>query len=83
MDCLTRVYPCGECAEHWGKVVAATPVESRSGPALRQWVCQAHNKVNQRLNKPIFDCSTLEGRWPQLTCEGQTACEFGIGVQHG
>lgn len=27
------------------------------------WMCQAHNEVNQKLGKPVFDCRFWEERW--------------------
>ena len=27
------------------------------------WACHVHNQVNIRLNKDIFDCAHVSGRW--------------------
>jgi FAD-linked sulfhydryl oxidase len=28
-----------------------------------QWLCEAHNEVNQKLGKELFDCSKVDERW--------------------
>ncbi|KAI8352619.1 ERV/ALR sulfhydryl oxidase domain-containing protein [Mortierella sp. GBAus27b] len=57
---LSRLYPCGECAEHFQKLLKEHPPQTSSRAALSNWACAVHNIVNERLGKPDFDCSTLE-----------------------
>jgi FAD-linked sulfhydryl oxidase len=28
-----------------------------------RWLCEAHNEVNDKLGKPLFDCNKWEERW--------------------
>lgn len=56
---FAQVYPCGDCARHFQKLLAKYPpqVGSRKNAAL--WGCDIHNKVNTRLQKPQYDCTTI------------------------
>ncbi|PVH97790.1 hypothetical protein DM02DRAFT_67402 [Periconia macrospinosa] len=54
-----RLYPCGECAEHFGKVLAKYPPQVSSRSAASMWGCMVHNIVNKRLKKPEFNCENI------------------------
>ncbi|KAF2876332.1 FAD dependent sulfhydryl oxidase Erv2 [Massariosphaeria phaeospora] len=54
-----RLYPCGECAEHFGKVLAKYPPQVSSRSAAAMWGCYVHNIVNQRLKKDEFNCENI------------------------
>lgn len=56
---FAQVYPCGDCARHFTKLLEKFPpqVSSRKNAAL--WGCDIHNKVNDRLNKEQYDCTTI------------------------
>lgn len=56
---FAQVYPCGDCARHFQKLLAKFPpqVGSRKNAAL--WGCDIHNKVNEKLKKPQYDCTTI------------------------
>ncbi|KAF1914959.1 ERV/ALR sulfhydryl oxidase domain-containing protein [Ampelomyces quisqualis] len=54
-----RLYPCGECAEHFGKILAKYPPQVSSRTAAAMWGCMVHNIVNKRLHKPEFDCKDI------------------------
>ncbi|KAF9977762.1 hypothetical protein BGZ73_004986 [Actinomortierella ambigua] len=56
---LSRLYPCGECAIHFQKLLKEHPPQTSSLTALSNWACSVHNLVNVRLGKPEFDCGTL------------------------
>ncbi|KAI1313442.1 hypothetical protein EDD11_002549 [Mortierella claussenii] len=56
---LSRLYPCGECADHFQQMLKEHPPQTSSRAALSNWTCAVHNIVNARLGKPEFDCSTL------------------------
>lgn len=49
----------GECAEHFGKVLAKYPPQVSSRKAAAMWGCMVHNIVNKRLKKPEFDCKNI------------------------
>jgi len=75
---LTRMYPCGECAEHFAEIVRAHPPDCSSGLALQRWMCAVHNQVNASLGKPWFDCAKVDERWSKLDCdeEDSTGCSL-------
>lgn len=56
---FVRLYPCGECAEHFREIVKKFPPQVSSRSAAAAWACHVHNKVNERLGKDIFDCSKI------------------------
>jgi hypothetical protein len=60
---LPRIYPCLDCRAHMRKMFHELPPRLESRSEFMAWVCEAHNRVNRRLNKPIFDCSKHDERW--------------------
>ncbi|EME39690.1 hypothetical protein DOTSEDRAFT_75366 [Dothistroma septosporum NZE10] len=54
-----RLYPCGECADHFGELLKKYPPQTSSRSAAAVWACDMHNKVNKRLGKEMFDCATI------------------------
>ncbi|KAJ1928088.1 hypothetical protein IWQ60_002346 [Tieghemiomyces parasiticus] len=56
---LSRLYPCGDCAEHFQQLLHELPPRIDTRYEAEQWACEAHNKVNARLGKDILDCSTV------------------------
>ncbi|KAG2189282.1 hypothetical protein INT44_004424 [Umbelopsis vinacea] len=65
---LSRLYPCGECAEHFQVLLKQYPPQTSSRDAASQWACSVHNKVNERLEKPMFDCSLVADMY-QCGCD--------------
>ncbi|CAG8442934.1 9280_t:CDS:1, partial [Ambispora leptoticha] len=60
---FSHVYPCWYCAEHFREEMSRKPPHVENRTALSRWMCEAHNEVNQRLGKKIFDCSKVDERW--------------------
>lgn len=60
---FSRVYPCGQCAEHFQKMLKKYPPQTSSREAASQWGCFVHNVVNERLKKPIFDCNEISDKY--------------------
>jgi FAD-linked sulfhydryl oxidase len=60
-----RLYPCGECAEHFQKMLKVEPPVVNGHEGVAMWACRVHNLVNKHLGKPQFDCSidVLDQRW--------------------
>lgn len=54
-----RLYPCGECANHFGEILDRYPPQVSSRSAAAGWACHVHNEVNRSLQKDIFDCSKI------------------------
>ncbi|RMZ82830.1 hypothetical protein DV737_g1867, partial [Chaetothyriales sp. CBS 132003] len=56
---FARLYPCGECAEHFQGILRKYPPQTGSRSSAAAWACFVHNQVNERKGKPIFDCSNI------------------------
>lgn len=56
---FARLYPCGDCAAHFRKLLADFPPQTSSRNAAAGWACFVHNQVNERLHKPEFDCTKI------------------------
>lgn len=56
---FARLYPCGQCASHFQKLLKQYPPQTSSRNAAAGWLCFAHNVVNERVHKPIFDCNKI------------------------
>jgi FAD-linked sulfhydryl oxidase len=50
-------------ARHFQGLLKENPPIVDNREALTQWMCTIHNKVNDRLGKPIFDCSKVGEMW--------------------
>lgn len=63
---LSTLYPCGDCAAHFKKYIKANPIHTgafATKKGVATWFCNAHNDVNKRLGKPIYDCNLVTERW--------------------
>lgn len=49
----------GECATHFGQILAKFPPQVKSRSTAAAWGCHVHNEVNKHLHKNIFDCSKI------------------------
>lgn len=56
---FVRLYPCGECAEHFRAIVDKFPPQVSSRSAAAAWGCHVHNEVNKSLGKEVFDCAKI------------------------
>jgi FAD-linked sulfhydryl oxidase len=54
-----RLYPCGECSEHFRQILDKFPPQTSSRSAAAVWACHVHNEVNKSLKKDIFDCANI------------------------
>ncbi|RQM07265.1 hypothetical protein DH86_00000960 [Scytalidium sp. 3C] len=66
---FARLYPCGDCARHFQQILQKYPPQVSSRSSAAAWACYVHNEVNQRLKKPIFDCSKI-GDFYDCGCAG-------------
>ena len=57
------MYPCWVCAEDFQQYIKKEEVKATSRSEFGNWLCDAHNEVNKKLGKPVFDCSKWEERW--------------------
>ncbi|XP_065659116.1 FAD-linked sulfhydryl oxidase ALR isoform X2 [Hydra vulgaris] len=70
INIFSKFYPCSWCAKHLQERLKTDVPDTRSSVALSQWFCELHNEVNQRLGKPIFDCSKVFERWKDGWVDG-------------
>jgi len=56
---FARLYPCGECAEHFQQILKKYPPQTSTRSSAAAWACFVHNEVNESKGKPIFDCSNI------------------------
>ncbi|KAH9965399.1 ERV/ALR sulfhydryl oxidase domain-containing protein [Russula dissimulans] len=59
----SRLYPCGECAAEFQELLEHYPPQTSSRLSASAWLCFIHNKVNERLKKPVFDCAHLDDEY--------------------
>jgi len=62
---LAEFYPCTWCADDFQANIKKTPIQAESREELCLWLCDQHNRVNQKLGKPTFQCTmkNLDERW--------------------
>lgn len=56
---FARLYPCGECAAHFQKILKKYPPQTSSRSTAAAWACHVHNEVNKSKGKPMFDCANI------------------------
>ena len=59
MHLFARLYPCGECAEHFQQILKKYPPQTSSRSSAAAWACFVHNVVNESKGKPTFDCANI------------------------
>ncbi|CAN6599332.1 mitochondrial FAD-linked sulfhydryl oxidase Erv1p [Trichomonascus vanleenenianus] len=72
LNTFSKIYPCWFCAEDlrtWMNKGNEPKVGSRD--ELGNWLCDAHNEVNKKLNKPVFDCKEWKARWRDGWADGR------------
>jgi FAD-linked sulfhydryl oxidase len=67
MTIFAKIYPCWSCAEDFQQWMSRpennvdSVVQGRK--TFGKWLCEAHNDVNTKLGKKMFDCGKWEERW--------------------
>lgn len=74
---LAQFYPCSYCASDFQQNIQKHPIKVQSREELCIWLCQQHNKVNQKLGKETFPCTMkqLDERWRKSSdpkCQGSS-----------
>jgi FAD-linked sulfhydryl oxidase len=77
-----RLYPCGECSEHFRKILDKFPPQTSSRSAAAVWACHVHNEVNKSLGKEVWDCSKI-GDFYDCGCAEDGTAEGGGGKEEG
>ncbi|VDO03115.1 unnamed protein product [Rodentolepis nana] len=60
---FAKFFPCKYCADDFKRNMEKFPPKVHSREALSGWLCLQHNLVNQKIKKPLFDCSKVLERW--------------------
>jgi hypothetical protein len=65
LERITAMLPCGDCKQHWTKLVGDLPPDFASLEGYRRWTVAAHNAVNSRIGKPPmpFEEVSRTRRW--------------------
>ena len=63
LGAFSRLYPCWVCAEDFQAYLRREPARVAGRDEFGRWLCGAHNAVNEKLGKPVFDCDRWEERW--------------------
>ncbi|TDL23966.1 FAD-dependent thiol oxidase [Rickenella mellea] len=73
LSSLPILYPCTHCAADLGENVKSHPPDVSGRVGLSRWLCERHNEVNEKLGKPIFDCSIkkTDERWKDGPSDGR------------
>lgn len=76
---LPFVLPCLECREHFKEVLLNRPLSDHalsSNMALRQWMVDIHNDVNQRTgSKQVWTLQDSNARYPPTDSDGNSLIE--------
>lgn len=74
-----QVYPCGDCARHFQKLLKKYPPQVGSRQIAAGWGCHIHNKVNERLDKPEYDCTKILEDYDCGCGDDEKANDFTLG----
>ncbi|EEH10812.1 hepatopoietin HPO1 [Histoplasma capsulatum G186AR] len=62
-----KLYPCWVCADDFrawmNEPSGANRPRLKTRAEFGNWMCEAHNEVNRKLGKEVFDCAKWEERW--------------------
>ncbi|KAI9753590.1 MAG: hypothetical protein M1815_006157 [Lichina confinis] len=75
LQLFSQFYPCSVCADDLRDWMREPGNEPRGAVAGRdqfgRWMCRAHNEVNRKLGKPLFDCARWQERWREGWRDGR------------
>lgn len=60
---LSKVYPCKICSKHFQQMLKDFPIKHNTREEFVYYLCDLHNKVNERLGKTIYDCKKAFDIW--------------------
>ncbi len=63
LESFAELYPCKVCAKDFESLLHKEPPKLDSRKDLAFWMCEAHNKVNAQLGKPLYPCQRVFQRW--------------------
>ncbi|TKR80725.1 hypothetical protein L596_014748 [Steinernema carpocapsae] len=71
---LSKTYPCSYCAADFRRDLQTHPPDLSNKKNFAQWMCELHNRVNDKLGKDLFDCSKVFERWQDGWKDG--SCDY-------
>lgn len=65
LEYFGEMFPCRTCGSHFLAMLKEYPTEFQTREEFMIYVCELHNRVNERLGYPEFECSLehLRERW--------------------
>ncbi|CAI5755663.1 unnamed protein product [Candida verbasci] len=63
INLFSGFYPCWYCGEDFKIYIKKNEIETKNQDLFGKWLCNAHNEVNKKLNKPVFNCELWKKRW--------------------
>ncbi|KAG7663366.1 uncharacterized protein J8A68_003114 [[Candida] subhashii] len=78
---FAQVYPCGDCARHFIKLLEKYPPQTGSRKTAALWGCDVHNKVNKVLKKPEYDCTKILENYDCGCGTDETEKDYTLGNQ--
>lgn len=73
LTALPLILPCVECGSHFAVEIKAHPPALENRDALTRWLVDLHNRVNQRLGKPVVAYEDVVEEYTD--CEKQCGME--------
>jgi len=64
-----QFYPCKLCSSHFLKMQKEIqPFSGSTKDELMMHLCEMHNRVNVRLDKPVHNCTNVKKEWNTCGC---------------
>ena len=63
MKSFSNLYPCFYCADDFREYMNKEKIQVTNRDEFGKWLCNAHNAVNVKIGKPVFDCQLWKERW--------------------
>lgn len=62
-DVIKTLYPCKICRSHFKNMTDGLIIKNDNRKELVEFICDLHNKVNERLGKEIINCKKAYDVW--------------------
>lgn len=79
-ESLARLIPCPICRSHYSEFLKSDPPQVESRTTLVYWLYNIHNKVNQRLEKPLISFSQFIDQMRNLNAPAASRPSIGLFV---
>lgn len=76
VNLLAELYPCSTCADHMRRFIKTHGMNLSSSVAFKQFLCELHNSVNDKIGKDKMRCETnhIDNRWSHGSQCGREKC---------